>query len=81
MKDNLDLAKLKETITQPLRKATLCFLIKDNQILLAMKKRGFATGKWNAPERRHETHALPRWWYRGPWRCLGASRLASIYRP
>lgn len=30
-----------------LRQATLCLLIKDNQILLAMKKRGFGQGKWN----------------------------------
>lgn len=28
-------------------KATLCFLLRDNEILLAMKKRGFAVGKWN----------------------------------
>ena len=27
--------------------STLCFLVKDNQILLAMKKRGFGEGKWN----------------------------------
>ncbi len=27
--------------------STLCFLLKDNQILLAMKKRGFGEGKWN----------------------------------
>jgi len=27
--------------------ATLCFLIKENEILLAMKKRGFGAGKWN----------------------------------
>jgi len=27
--------------------ATLCLLIKDNKILLAMKKRGFGVGKWN----------------------------------
>jgi 8-oxo-dGTP diphosphatase len=26
---------------------TLLFLMKDNQILLAMKKRGFGVGKWN----------------------------------
>ncbi len=26
---------------------TLCLLIKDRQILLAMKKRGFGQGKWN----------------------------------
>lgn len=30
-----------------LRQATLCLLTKDNQVLLAMKKRGFAAGKWN----------------------------------
>lgn len=42
-----NLIKYKETLTSPLRQATLCFLLKDNQILLAMKKRGFAEGKWN----------------------------------
>ena len=26
---------------------TLCILRKDNQILLALKKRGFGTGKYN----------------------------------
>jgi len=30
-----------------MRQATLCFLLKDNQILLAMKKRAFGQGKWN----------------------------------
>lgn len=30
-----------------IKKATLLFLVKDNQILLAMKKRGFGEGKWN----------------------------------
>jgi 8-oxo-dGTP pyrophosphatase MutT (NUDIX family) len=30
-----------------LRQATLCFLVKEKQVLLAMKKRGFAAGKWN----------------------------------
>ena len=30
-----------------LRQATLVLLFKDNQILLAMKKRGFGKGKWN----------------------------------
>jgi ADP-ribose pyrophosphatase YjhB (NUDIX family) len=38
---------IKQKTTTPLRQATLCFLIKDNSILLAMKKRGFAAGKWN----------------------------------
>jgi ADP-ribose pyrophosphatase YjhB (NUDIX family) len=27
--------------------STLCFLVKDDQILLAMKKRGFGEGRWN----------------------------------
>ena len=30
-----------------LRKATLCFLLRDDEVLLAMKKRGFGVGKWN----------------------------------
>lgn len=30
-----------------MRQATLCLLVKDDQILLAMKKRGFGAGKWN----------------------------------
>ena len=30
-----------------MRKATLCFLVKNGEILLAMKKRGFGVGKWN----------------------------------
>lgn len=28
-------------------KASLIFLVKDNKVLLAMKKRGFGEGKWN----------------------------------
>ena len=30
-----------------MRQTTLCLLIKDNKILLAMKKRGFGVGRWN----------------------------------
>ena len=30
-----------------MRNVTLCFLIKDDEICLAMKKRGFGIGKWN----------------------------------
>lgn len=30
-----------------LRDVTLCLLVRDNQVLLAMKKRGFGEGKWN----------------------------------
>jgi len=31
----------------PLRQTTLALLFKNNQILLAMKKRGFGQGRWN----------------------------------
>lgn len=31
----------------PSKKATLLFLMKDEKILLAMKKRGFGKGRWN----------------------------------
>ena len=30
-----------------MKKTTLCFCVKDGQVLLAMKKRGFGSGKWN----------------------------------
>lgn len=30
-----------------MRNTTLCFLVKENKVLLAMKKRGFGAGKWN----------------------------------
>ncbi len=30
-----------------MKQATLCLLVKDDKILLAMKKRGFGVGKWN----------------------------------
>lgn len=30
-----------------MKDTTICFLIRDHQILLAMKKRGFGGGKWN----------------------------------
>lgn len=30
-----------------MKKSTLCFCINDDLVLLAMKKRGFGTGKWN----------------------------------
>lgn len=37
----------KKTVKTPLRQATICLLIKEDKILLAMKKRGFGMGKWN----------------------------------
>ncbi|RLC36498.1 hypothetical protein DRH29_04445 [candidate division Kazan bacterium] len=30
-----------------MRDVTLCFLLRDDEICLAMKKRGFGVGKWN----------------------------------
>ena len=30
-----------------LRQATICLLRKNDEVLLAMKKRGFGVGKWN----------------------------------
>lgn len=37
----------KKTLKDPLRIATLVFCVSENGILLGMKKRGFAQGKWN----------------------------------
>ncbi len=34
------------TINQELPKLTLCFLLRDNQVLLGRKKRGTGIGKW-----------------------------------
>ena len=33
--------------TKPSKQATLCFLLRENEILLGMKKRGFGVGKYN----------------------------------
>ncbi len=30
-----------------MKNTTLCFLVKEDKVLLAMKKRGFGVGKWN----------------------------------
>jgi 8-oxo-dGTP diphosphatase len=38
---------MKKTLEPTTKKATLCFLLKDDEILLAMKKRGFGKGKRN----------------------------------
>lgn len=43
----MNIQELKKTIQYPLRQSTLCFLIRDDEILLAMKKRGFGVGRWN----------------------------------
>jgi 8-oxo-dGTP pyrophosphatase MutT (NUDIX family) len=33
--------------TEPLRQASLCLLVREGEVLLARKKRGFGVGKWN----------------------------------
>lgn len=43
----MSIAEYKEKLQQPLRQATLGFLVREGEILLAMKKRGFGEGKWN----------------------------------
>jgi 8-oxo-dGTP pyrophosphatase MutT (NUDIX family) len=30
-----------------MKQTNICFLMKDGQVLLGMKKRGFGSGKWN----------------------------------
>jgi len=47
---------------QPREKATLCFIIRDGQILLIRKKRGLGAGKINAPGGRIESGE-------NPWQC------------
>jgi len=41
------LDEFKKKIKFPLRQANLVFLVRGDQVLLAMKKRGFGEGKWN----------------------------------
>lgn len=43
----MNIIKYKKRVQQPLRQATLCFLTRDDEVLLAMKKRGFGKGRWN----------------------------------
>lgn len=44
---SITLAEYRAGLVKPLRQATLCFLVRDRQVLLALKKRGFGKGKWN----------------------------------
>jgi len=43
----MNIVEYKESLQLPLRQASLCFFIKDGDVLLAMKKRGFGKGRWN----------------------------------
>ncbi len=36
-----------QSLSQPLRQATVTLFLRDDEVLLAMKKRGFGVGKWN----------------------------------
>jgi 8-oxo-dGTP pyrophosphatase MutT (NUDIX family) len=45
----VDLENYIKTWGEPVKEATLCLLFRDGKILLAMKKRGFGTGKYNGP--------------------------------
>jgi len=36
-----------KNVPDTLRQATLCFLVRDDEVLLALKKRGFGVNRWN----------------------------------
>ena len=40
------IATYRATLHAPLRQVTLCLLVRDELVLLALKKRGFGMGKW-----------------------------------
>ena len=43
----MGIKEYEQKLTYPLKEATVLLLLKEDQILLAMKKRGFGVGKWN----------------------------------
>lgn len=43
----MGLREYEQSLNRPLREATLTLLLKDREVLLAMKKRGFGVGRWN----------------------------------
>ncbi len=43
----MGLKEYEQNLTQPLREATVLLLLRGDEVLLAMKKRGFGVGKWN----------------------------------
>ena len=43
----MKLDEYRKTLTEQLKQVTLCLLVKDSEVLLAMKKRGFGKGRWN----------------------------------
>lgn len=51
----MELKKYKKKLSKSLTPATLCFLIKEKEILLGMKKRSLGIGKWNGIGGKQET--------------------------
>lgn len=43
----MGIREYEQSIISPLRQATILLLLRDDEVLLAMKKRGFGAGKWN----------------------------------
>lgn len=43
----MNLEKFKKKVNKPLRKANLLFLMKDDKVLLGLKKRGFGKNRFN----------------------------------
>jgi 8-oxo-dGTP pyrophosphatase MutT (NUDIX family) len=43
----MKLKECEQSLNEPLREATIMLLLRDDEVLLAMKKRGFGAGKWN----------------------------------
>jgi len=43
----MKLKEYEQSLKNPLRQATVMLFMRDGEILLAMKKRGFGVGKWN----------------------------------
>ncbi|KKT99280.1 MAG: NUDIX hydrolase [Candidatus Collierbacteria bacterium GW2011_GWC2_45_15] len=45
--EHMNLKEYEAGLDTPLRQATILLLIRGDEVLLAMKKRGFGVGKWN----------------------------------
>lgn len=43
----MGIIEYEQSIKHPLREATILLLLREDEVLLAMKKRGFGEGKWN----------------------------------
>ena len=43
----MGIIEYEQSLDHPLREATIVLLLRNDEVLLAMKKRGFGEGKWN----------------------------------